>query len=1037
MDATTEEIRQRADIVDIVGQHVVLRPAGNDRWKACCPFHDEKTPSFYVSRDKGFYKCFGCLDEDELIWTRAGFKRIGDAQIGDLVLDKCGAWQPIIATEKKRGAILEIETRAFRRDPLRLTSDHTCLFVKAEDARAALPFLYLSSERGTRFKSAQRRFQSKVPVVTKADASQMSAGDFLLFPVVPENARMAQSLRAPEIIAPYKIGKRVLRILELPVNAKTAFVYGLYLAEGSTNPRSVRWTFHHDEKDLANEVGRVLQGEFGLSCSQFLNPEKHLREIICCKTDLARQLEFWFGKGCANKKIPAEVLSWPREIQRALLAGYRCGDGNARGDSKSVSRELSYGLFALAIQSGQYTALARSPEYSSAQGQKHRECWSLSNRIRESLTGFFERIGDTEYYWSQISRIAETNEERHVIDITVASTHSFTTKLGVVHNCGESGDLFKFVQKVENITFPEAKRMLADRYGVALPQYRSTPGVQGNDSESNGQPGESSAPSEREQVGRVVAAAAAFFREEFAGNAGNPARDYARSRQLSRATMEKFGIGYSPDSWDALHNHLLNRYGFRPDEGGAAGLLVSREGEGRTRFYDRFRHRLMFPIWDSSGRVIAFGGRALEGGSTGNPDAKYINSPEGILFNKSQILYAYHLARAEVGKRQSVIITEGYMDAIALHEAGFSNTVATLGTALTTQHVAMLRRLSPRIVYLCFDGDSAGMRAALRAAPLFAANNLDVRVVALPAEDDPDTFVKKHGEIGFDNALRNAKLLMQYRVEMAVAEFDFSELASRKEAVRAGSEVIAEVQNATEKDSYISWLAEQWARSEGITSPSRLEMVEAAVRREVLAAHKRWNKQDDHHSKNNSPQLHSSQHPTAAEENRDVSDTLSIAASNVDSGVIKAERALLGVLLSSPSWRAHILKELPPQQWTQASHREIAATLQSEMKSYEGDDDQVFNPTIIIEKLPEESGGLIAELLLGDDAAEPAGELYINGWIARIHRHWAHQEEQEILEIVRTKLDNGEAILPEERERYYAVLLKTKRKEKVEETEQA
>ena len=592
--------------------------------------------------------------------------------------------------------------------------------------------------------------------------------------------------------------------------------------------------------------------------------------------------------------------------------------------------------------------------------------------------------------------------------------------------CGESGDLFKFVQKVENITFPEAKRMLAERYGVALPQYRST---QGGELDANGQPGESSAPSEREQIGRVVAAAAAFFREEFAGNAGNPARDYARSRQLSRATIEKFGIGYSPDSWDALHNHLLNRYGFRPDEGGAAGLLVSREGEGKTRFYDRFRHRLMFPIWDSSGRVIAFGGRALEGGNTGNPDAKYINSPEGILFNKSQILYAYHLARAEVGKRGSVIITEGYMDAIALHEAGFSNTVATLGTALTTQHVAMLRRLSPKIVYLCFDGDSAGMRAALRAAPLFAANNLDVRVVALPKEDDPDTFVKKHGEIGFENALRVAKLLMQYRVEMAIVEFDLTDLADRKEAIRAGSEVIAEVPNATEKYSYISWLAEQWARAEGITSPNRLEMVEAAVRREVLAAGKRWNKQDDSRPHQN----HSTQHPTAAEENRDVSDTLSLAASNVDSGVIKAERALLGVLLSSPSWRAYILQELPPQQWTQSIHREVVATLQQEMKGET--EDEPLNPTILIEKLPPESSGLIAELLLGDDAAEPAGELYINGWIARIRRHWAHQEEQDILEIVRTKLDNGEAISPEERERYYAVLLKTKRKEKVEESE--
>ncbi len=595
--------------------------------------------------------------------------------------------------------------------------------------------------------------------------------------------------------------------------------------------------------------------------------------------------------------------------------------------------------------------------------------------------------------------------------------------------CGKAGDVFKFLIETENITFPEAKKMLAERYGVELPKYAST-------SKEDGEVGESSAPSEREQLGRVTAAAASFFREEFMGNAGNPARDYARERGLSRATIEKFGIGYAPDSWDALSNHLGNRYGFRPDEGAGAGVLVARESEtaeGRTRFYDRFRHRLMFPIWDPSGRAIAFGARALEGGSTGNPDAKYINSPESLLFNKSQILYAYHLARAEVGKRQSVIVTEGYMDAIALHEGGFSNTVATLGTALTTQHVALLRRLSPKIVYLCFDGDSAGMRAALRAAPLFTANNLDVRVVALPSEDDPDTFIKKHGEAGMDNALRNAKLLMQYRVEMAIAEFDLSELASRKEAIRAASEIIAEVSSATEKDSYMAWLAEQWARAEGITSSHRLEMVEAAVRREVLSAQKRWSKQDEKHGENPTLDL------SAGEENQGVSDTLLQAGNEIAPGVIKAERALLGVLLSSPSWRKHILEKMPPQLWTQAPHREIAATLLLEMQNAKSDDDESnesFNPIAIIEKLPSESGGLIAELLLSDDAAQAASDQIINDWIARIQGHWARREEQGILKLVGNKLDRGEEITAEERAAYMEVLVKTKRKSAEEEEEE-
>lgn len=583
--------------------------------------------------------------------------------------------------------------------------------------------------------------------------------------------------------------------------------------------------------------------------------------------------------------------------------------------------------------------------------------------------------------------------------------------------CGKSGDVFKFLIETENITFPEAKRMLAERYGVALPKYTGT--QQSVDGDGNPQPQEYS---EREQLGRVMAAAAAFFREQFSGNGGMPARDYARSRGLSKETLEKFGIGYAPDAWDGLNNHLTNRYGFRADEGADAGLLVTREDGGRSRFYDRFRHRLMFPIWDASGRVIAFGGRALEGGDTGNADAKYINSPESLLFKKSQVLYAYHLARAEVGRRNSIIITEGYMDAIALHEAGYSNTVATLGTALTTQHVAMLRRVSPRIVYLCFDGDSAGMRAALRAAPLFAANQLDVRVVSLPAEDDPDTFIRKHGEVGFDNALRNAKLLMQYRVEMAVVDFDLSDLAQRKEAVRAASEVIAETPNATEKDSYISWLADRWAHAEGISSPQRLEMVEAAVRREVLGAQKRWNKRANFQQGG----FHSSQ----AEENEGVSDTLSEvatgSANNAPPGVVKAERALLSTLLSSPSWRKHILDKLPPQNWTQPPHREIAALMGSTLA--DGVTSESVNPMELIEKLPDESGGLIAELLLSDEAQTAATHEVINDWIARIESHWNKQRESEVLELVSSRLERGEEVTAEERAAYLEALVKTRRK---------
>ncbi len=472
--------------------------------------------------------------------------------------------------------------------------------------------------------------------------------------------------------------------------------------------------------------------------------------------------------------------------------------------------------------------------------------------------------------------------------------------------CSASGDVFKFLQQVENIAFPEAKKQLADRYGVQLPRYGKELS-----------PEQQAAYDERDRLLKIAAAAASFFREQFAGNAGNAARDYARSRGLSGKTLEKFGIGYAPDAWDALHHHLVNRYGFKIEDCVAAGVLIEREredertGETRVRHYDRYRHRLMFPIWDVQGRVIAFGGRAMEGGQTGTPDAKYINSPEGLLFSKSKTLYAWHLARPEVPRREGVIITEGYMDAIALHEAGFGQTIATLGTALTPQHVDALARLAPKTVFLCYDGDSAGMRAALRSAPLFARHDLSVRVVALPREDDPDTFVRKHGEIGFSNALRAARLLARYRVEMAVADFDLSQVTERMEAVRAAAEVIAEVSATTSKKMTTSRGWPTAGARPRVTAPTRLQMIGAAVRREVGAAIKRQM------SARNGQ--HGTRGPQQNGREAEAPDAQALAGgANVPlSGVAKAERILLASsLLGNPSWRSRILEQMPPDKWT-------------------------------------------------------------------------------------------------------------------------
>lgn len=585
--------------------------------------------------------------------------------------------------------------------------------------------------------------------------------------------------------------------------------------------------------------------------------------------------------------------------------------------------------------------------------------------------------------------------------------------------CGASGDAFRFLQQIENITFVEAKRQLAEKYGVELRVQRDL------------SPEQQVILAERDRLFKVMASAAAFFRNQLEGNAGLAGRDYARRRGLSQGTIEKFGVGYAPDEWESLRKHLVNKYGFNDEDGVATGLLIEREDDtGRKRHYDRYRHRLMFPIWDAQGRVIAFGGRALEGGKTGNPDAKYINSPESTLFKKSKTLYAWHVARSEVGKRESIILTEGYMDTIALHEAGFGNAIATLGTALTIHHAGMLARLAPKVVYLCYDGDSAGMQAALRAAPMFAAHNLDVRVVTLSGGEDPDTFVRKHGAVGFQNALREARLLIQYRVEMALSGHDLSNVVDRTQALKLASDIIAETPPGSERATYVAWLAEQWARAENITTPDRLRMVEAAVTREVESASKRWDKVETAREERQERQARwqkrdepaAAPSADAATEREDVFSTLSEAAVQGSSGVLKAERSLIATLINAPTWRTRILESLPLEQWTNETHGEIVALL----RKFPGT--EPINLTVLLDQLSPEAQGIVGALMLTDEAETPPELRVIDSWVERVHNYWKRKAEQEQLEYIRLKAQNGEPLTQDDLQVLDTTLRATKRK---------
>jgi DNA primase len=299
--------------------------------------------------------------------------------------------------------------------------------------------------------------------------------------------------------------------------------------------------------------------------------------------------------------------------------------------------------------------------------------------------------------------------------------------------CGAGGGVFQFVMLYDKLAFPEAIRALADRAGIRVPQEAGEPTPGGL--------------SKTDLLG-VTAFAAEFFRRQLGSPAGQAALDYARGRGLSDQTIERFGLGYAPDAWDALRRAAgRRRIGDRALV--AAGLAARRETGGGC--YDRFRNRLMFPIHDLAGRVIAFGGRAL----AEDQSAKYLNSADSPVFDKSATLYALHAARGPIGSTGQAVVVEGYLDALIPQQAGLTNVVATLGTALTDRQVRLLGRYAREAVVV-FDADAAGAAAAERALEVFLAQQVHVRVATIPAGKDPCDVVQASGADALRGLLADA-----------------------------------------------------------------------------------------------------------------------------------------------------------------------------------------------------------------------------------------------------------------------------------------
>ncbi|WP_349407860.1 DNA primase [Pseudalkalibacillus sp. SCS-8] len=356
--------------------------------------------------------------------------------------------------------------------------------------------------------------------------------------------------------------------------------------------------------------------------------------------------------------------------------------------------------------------------------------------------------------------------------------------------CGKGGNVISFLMELEGFSFIEAIRNLADRIGIELPQL-DTPNQ--NDQASK----------EKETMREGHGLLARLYHHCLTNTEyGQKAKEYLLNRGFTEEMIDHFQIGYAPDSWEFATSFLHKRnYSLATMQ--EAGILARREFDGK--YFDRFRNRIMFPIWDSQGKNIAFGGRIL-----GEGEPKYLNSPETKIFHKSKSLYGYHMARPVMRKEDKAILFEGYVDVIAAWKAGLTNGVATLGTSLTEEQARLLSR-NVTTVIICYDSDQAGINAAFRASELIEKVNCNVRIAQMPQGMDPDDYIQKHGGDRFKKDVIGASLtVMAFKMQFMRRGKNLQDEGERMRYIEEILHEIAKLPKAVERDHYLRQLADEF-----------------------------------------------------------------------------------------------------------------------------------------------------------------------------------------------------------------------------------
>ena len=749
-----EALKARLDVVDVVGSYLELKKAGAN-YKAPCPFHGEKTASFVVSPQKQIFHCFGCLPPYQKIITADGYKDIKDIKVGDDVYTVDGSETKVIETVNHTSEfdILAFKTSLSAKVSC-FTKNHDMLVIKKEKAINTFPYLRIEKNRPLKFYGRIKKVKRDYDLEIKREfANDIEIGDYFLY---PNNRKIIVKdfLDVSSLWKKNTFGPNTNKLNNIKIDKDFMWFAGFYVAEGSTYRGGIKFSISSSEEEYAQEILRIAKKLFNKEGKLFYRDDrKNSLEITISSTNLEHIFIKLFSKGAQNKNYPFWFNSLTKELRESLFKGLMDGDGCYRNNTyDTVSETLADEIIDLAISLRKIPSCRISKAFMDKNGVNHKKAYNIYFKKRESIESFYEKIDGVEYLFLKVKEIKNLGQVELVYDITVEDkTHTFLSNHFAVGNCGIGGDSVKFVMEYEKLNYPEALEKLADTYNFTL----------GYTDNKHNKP--------RSQVMDKLQE---WYQTLLTSKA--TALEYIKERGIYESSVEKFGIGYAPDS-NATINYIKS-HAFSMGEAVEMGVV----GYDGGRNFARFIERITFPIHSANGSIVGFGGRTITG-----HQAKYINSPETPFFNKSRLLYAYHHAKKEIYNKGEIIITEGYLDVIMLHQAGFINAVATLGTALTPEHLPLLRKGEPKVI-MAYDGDKAGRNAALKASKLLSASGFNGGVVIFGDGLDPADMVNNGAVEELSTMFHSPKPFIEFVLDEILSLYDLRDPKAKESCMADG-----------------------------------------------------------------------------------------------------------------------------------------------------------------------------------------------------------------------------------------------------------